>query len=168
MEPLSYAEPIEMASASGVWMTGTDGRRYLDMYNNVVCVGHAHPRVTGAVGRQWRTLNTNLRYLHASAVELAERLVGTCPEDLDTVLFVNSGSEANDLAWRLACWHTGNAGGLCTEFAYHGITAAMADFSPEVLPGAHTPDHVQTWAPPDSYRGLHQDASSPTRRVGLW
>ncbi len=142
MEPLSYAEPIEMASASGVWMTDTDGRRYLDMYNNVVCVGHAHPRVTSAVGRQWRVLNTNLRYLHASAVELAERLVATCPPGLDTVLFVNSGSEANDLAWRLACWHTGNAGGLCTEFAYHGITAAMADFSPEVLPGARTPDHV--------------------------
>jgi 4-aminobutyrate aminotransferase-like enzyme/Ser/Thr protein kinase RdoA (MazF antagonist) len=166
IEPLSYAEPIEMAAASGVWMTGTDGRRYLDMYNNVVCVGHAHPRVTGAVSRQWRTLNTNLRYLHASAVELAERLVATCPKDLDTVLFVNSGSEANDLAWRLACWHTGNAGGLCTEFAYHGITAAMADFSPEVLPGARTPDHVQTWAPPDSYRGLHKDASGFDAALG--
>jgi 4-aminobutyrate aminotransferase-like enzyme/Ser/Thr protein kinase RdoA (MazF antagonist) len=159
MEPLSYAEPIEMASASGVWMTGTDGRRYLDMYNNVVCVGHAHPRVTSAAGRQWRALNTNLRYLHASAVELAERIVATCPPGLDTVLFVNSGSEANDLAWRLACWHTGNAGGLCTEFAYHGITAAMADFSPEVLPGARTPDHVQTWRPPDSYRRLHLDTA---------
>ncbi len=159
MEPLSYAEPIEMASASGVWMTGTDGRRYLDMYNNVVCVGHAHPRVTAAVGRQWRALNTNLRYLHPSAVELAERLIATCPPGLDTVLFVNSGSEANDLAWRLACWHTDNAGGLCTAFAYHGITAAMADFSPEVLPDARTPAHVQTWTPPDSYRGLHQDTT---------
>jgi Ser/Thr protein kinase RdoA (MazF antagonist) len=166
MEPLSYAEPIEMATASGVWMIGTDGRRYLDMYNNVVCVGHAHPRVTGAVSRQWRRLNTNLRYLHASAVELAERLVASCPKDLDTVLFVNSGSEANDLAWRLACWHTGNAGGLCTEFAYHGITAAMADFSPEVAPGARAPDRVQTWAPPDSYRGLHQDASGFEAALG--
>jgi 4-aminobutyrate aminotransferase-like enzyme/Ser/Thr protein kinase RdoA (MazF antagonist) len=155
MEPLSYAEPIEMASACGVWMTGSDGRRYLDMYNNVVCVGHAHPRVTSAVGRQWRVLNTNLRYLHASAVELAERLVATCPPGLDTVLFVNSGSEANDLAWRLACHHTGNSGGLCTEFAYHGITAATAGLSPEVLPGAQTPPHVETWRPPDSYRALH-------------
>ena len=156
MEPLSYDEPIEVASASGVWMTGSDGRRYLDMYNNVVCVGHAHPRVTSAVGRQWRALNTNLRYLHASAIELAERLVATCPPGLDTVLFVNSGSEANDLAWRLACQHTGHSGGLCTQFAYHGITAAMADLSPEVLPGAQTRPHVETWSPPDSYRGLHQ------------
>src|SRR5207245_3959402 len=78
MEPLSYAEPLEMASASGVWMTGSDGRRSLDLYNNVVCVGHAHPRVTAAVGRQWRVLNTNLRYLHSSAIELAERLAATC------------------------------------------------------------------------------------------
>ena len=154
MEPLSYAEPIEMASASGVWMTGTDGRRYLDMYNNVVCVGHAHPRVTSAVARQWRVLNTNLRYLHASAIELAERLAATCPDGLDTVLFVNSGSEANDVAWRLARHHTGNAGGLCTDFAYHGVTAATADLSPEVLPGALPPPHVETWAPPDTYRGL--------------
>ncbi len=155
MEPLSYAEPIEMASASGVWMTDSGGRRYLDMYNNVVCVGHSHPRVTSAVSRQWRALNTNLRYLHASAIELAERLVATCPAGLDTVLFVNSGSEANDVAWRLACHHTGQAGGLCTEFAYHGVTAATADLSPEVLPGALAPPHVETWAPPDTYRGLH-------------
>jgi 4-aminobutyrate aminotransferase-like enzyme/Ser/Thr protein kinase RdoA (MazF antagonist) len=159
MEQLSYREPIEMASASGVWMTGTDGRRYLDMYNNVVCVGHAHPRVTSAVGRQWRLLNTNLRYLHASAVELAERLVGTCPRGLDTVLFVNSGSESNDLAWRLACQHTGHAGGLCTAFAYHGITAAMAGLSPEVLPGAQVPRHVETWQPPDTYRGLNESTA---------
>jgi 4-aminobutyrate aminotransferase-like enzyme/Ser/Thr protein kinase RdoA (MazF antagonist) len=157
MEPLSYAEPIEMASAEGTWMTDADGRRYLDMYNNVPCVGHGHPRVTAAVAAQWRVLNTNLRYLHASAVELAERLIATCPPALDTVLFVNSGSEANDLAWRLARHHTQNTGGLCTQFAYHGMTAATADLSPEVLPGALPPPHVQTWAPPDTYRGLHLD-----------
>lgn len=155
MEPLSYSEPIEMASASGVWMTDTAGRRYLDMYNNVVCVGHAHPRVTAAVAGQWRVLNTNLRYLHASAIELAERLIATCPPGLDTVLFVNSGSEANDVAWRIARHYTGNAGFLCTEYAYHGITDAIAAVSPEVLPGARTPEHVATWAPPDTYRGLN-------------
>jgi 4-aminobutyrate aminotransferase-like enzyme/Ser/Thr protein kinase RdoA (MazF antagonist) len=155
MEPLSYAEPIEMASAGGAWMTGADGRRYLDMYNNVPCVGHGHPRVAAAVARQWRVLNTNLRYLHGSAVRLAERLAGSCPEGLDTVLFVNSGSEANDLAWRLARHYTGHEGGMCTAFAYHGITAATADLSPEVLPGALTPAHVVTWTPPDTLRGAH-------------
>ena len=155
LEPLSYAEPIEMASASGVWMVDTDGRRYLDAYNNVVCLGHSHPRVTGAVARQWRVLNTNMRYLHHAAIELGERLVATCPEGLDTVLFVNSGSEANDLAWRLARMHTGNRGGLCTDFAYHGITEAGADLSPEVLPDGLLPDHVATWLPPDTYRGMN-------------
>ena len=153
MESLSYAEPIEMASASGVWMTDTSGRRYLDMYNNVVCLGHSHPRVTSAVARQWRVLNTNLRYLHHSAVELGERLLATCPPGLDTVLFVNSGSEANDVAWRIARHHTGNDGGLCTAYAYHGITEAIAALSPETLPPDGLAAHVETWAPADAYRG---------------
>jgi 4-aminobutyrate aminotransferase-like enzyme/Ser/Thr protein kinase RdoA (MazF antagonist) len=159
MESLSYAEPIEMASASGVWMVDTAGRRYLDMYNNVVCLGHAHPRVTSAVARQWRVLNTNLRYLHHAAIELGERLLSSCPAGLDTVLFVNSGSEANDVAWRIARHHTGNAGGLCTDFAYHGITDAIAALSPETLPIDGLPAHVETWAPPDAYRGWHEDGS---------
>ncbi|HEX6845147.1 MAG TPA: aminotransferase class III-fold pyridoxal phosphate-dependent enzyme, partial [Actinomycetota bacterium] len=156
IEPLTYEEPIHMASARGVWMTDTQGRRYLDMYNNVPCVGHAHPRVTEAVARQARRLNTNLRYLHETAIELAERLIATCPQGLDTVLFVNSGSEANDLAWRLATIATGNRGGLCTANAYHGITEAIAALSPEMWP-ATPPTHVETWAPPDTFRGTHLD-----------
>jgi 4-aminobutyrate aminotransferase-like enzyme/Ser/Thr protein kinase RdoA (MazF antagonist) len=145
LEPLTYDMPIEMASASGVWMTGTDGRRYLDAYNNVPSVGHAHPRITEAISRQSRRLNTNLRYLHPDAVRLAERLVASCPSGLDTVLFVNSGSEANDLAWRLATTATGQTGGLCTADAYHGISAAIAPLSPETWPAARAPGHVETW-----------------------
>jgi 4-aminobutyrate aminotransferase-like enzyme len=160
LEPLSYDEPIHMASASGVWMTDTEGRRFLDAYNNVPCVGHAHPRVTEAIARQSRLLNTNMRYLHEGAIELAERLVATCPDGLDTVLFVNSGSEANDLAWRLATAATGNAGGICTAWAYHGITEAAAALSPEMWPGRRKPAHVETWTPPDAYRGLAEDPSS--------
>ena len=125
MEPLTYGRPIRMASAQGVWMTDTEGRTYLDCYNNVPCVGHAHPRVTEAIARRSRTLNTNMRYLHEDAIELAERLIASCPPGLDTVAFVNSGSEANDLAWRLATAFTGNTGGLCTAFAYHGISDAI-------------------------------------------
>jgi 4-aminobutyrate aminotransferase-like enzyme/Ser/Thr protein kinase RdoA (MazF antagonist) len=155
MEPLTYDEPIHMAQARGVWMTDTSGRTYLDTYNNVPCVGHSHPRVVEAVARQSRLLNTNLRYLHETAIELAERLIATCPPGLDTVLFVNSGSEANDLAWRLATTATGNRGGLCTANAYHGITEATAALSPEMWPGARPPAHVQTWDPPDTYRGTH-------------
>ena len=84
-----------------------EGNAYLDAYNNVPVVGHAHPRVTDAIARQAALLNTNTRYLHATIVELAERIVASMPAGLDTVMFVNSGSEANDLAWRLATIVTG-------------------------------------------------------------
>ncbi len=160
VESLSYTSPVHMARAEGAFMYDTDGRAYLDMYNNVPAVGHAHPRVTEAIARQSRVLNTNLRYLHASAVELAERLTASCPPSLDTVFFVNSGSEANDLAWRLATTFTGNTGGLCTTRAYHGISHAIAPFSPETLGPEHLPDWLERWAPTDTYRGLHTDASS--------
>ena len=159
MEPLTYAHPITMTSARGVWMTDTDGRTYLDAYNNVPSVGHSHPRVAEAIARQSRSLNTNMRYLHAAAIELAERLVATCPPALDTVLFVNSGSEANDAAWRMAVAATGHDGGLCTAMAYHGITHAVSALSPELTTGPGVPEHVETWEPPDTYRGLHGDPS---------
>ena len=160
LETLTYDEPILMDSAHGVWMTDVDGRRYLDAYNNVPSIGHAHPRVSEAIARQARRLNTNLRYLHAGAIELAERLVATCPADLDTVFFVNSGSEANDLAWRLATTATGRRGGLCTDFAYHGISHAIAPLSPESWPGGRRPDHVETWEVPDARRGEHLDGAA--------
>ena len=109
------------------------GNRYLDAYNNVPVVGHCHPRVVEALARQARTLNTNLRYLHEAVIELAERLLASMPADagLDTVMFVNSGSEANDLAWRVATAYTGAGGGLSSEYSYHGISNVIADLSPE-------------------------------------
>ncbi|HEV8281134.1 MAG TPA: aminotransferase class III-fold pyridoxal phosphate-dependent enzyme [Candidatus Limnocylindrales bacterium] len=161
MESLTYAEPIEVVSAEGVWMTAADGHRYLDAYNNVPCVGHSHPRVAEAIARQGRLVTTNMRYLHPAAIELAERLVATMPtgSGLDTVMFVNSGSEANDVAWRLATTFTGNRGALCTEFAYHGVTEATAALSPESWQAGGRPDHVETWAPPDRYRGANLEAA---------
>jgi 4-aminobutyrate aminotransferase-like enzyme len=143
-------------------MTAADGRRYLDAYNNVPCVGHSHPRVAEAIARQSRRLTTNMRYLHPAAIELAERLVATMPagSGLDTVLFVNSGSEANDVAWRLATTYTGNRGALCTAFAYHGVTEASAALSPEAWQASRRPEHVETWAPPDRYRGTDLDADA--------
>jgi 4-aminobutyrate aminotransferase-like enzyme/Ser/Thr protein kinase RdoA (MazF antagonist) len=155
LEPLSYDTPVHVASASGVWITTVSGERLLDAYNNVPCVGHSHPRVATAIGRQARVINTNMRYLHESTVELAERLVALSPPGLDSVLFVNSGSEANDLAWRLATNITGRTGALCTSFAYHGISDAIAPMSPEVIPSGRLPTHIETWHPTDTYRGLH-------------
>jgi 4-aminobutyrate aminotransferase-like enzyme/Ser/Thr protein kinase RdoA (MazF antagonist) len=147
IEPLSYDDPLHIVAAEGVWMTADDGRRYLDAYNNVPCVGHGHPRIAEAIARQGRRLNTNMRYLHETAIALAERLVATMPagSGLDTVMFVNSGSEANDVAWRLATTFTGNAGALCTAFAYHGVTEASAALSPESWQAGRRPDWVETW-----------------------
>jgi 4-aminobutyrate aminotransferase-like enzyme len=133
-------------------MYDPDGCPYLDCYNNVPVVGHSHPRVVAAIARQAATLNTNTRYLHETVVELAERLSATMPPGLDTVMFVNSGSEANDLAWRLATTVTGGRGGIVTEWAYHGITAAIADLSPEEWPHGERPPHVATIPAPDTYR----------------
>ncbi|WP_091105420.1 aminotransferase class III-fold pyridoxal phosphate-dependent enzyme [Nonomuraea pusilla] len=160
VDPLFYDEPVEVATARGVWITDVAGRSYLDAYNNVPCVGHAHPRVTAAIARQSRQINTHTRYLHPAAIELAERLTATCPPGLDTVLLVNSGSEANDLAWRMATAVTGRRGGLCTAFAYHGITEVTAALSPEGWLDGVRPEHVETWEAPDTYRGRHLDASA--------
>ena len=111
-------------------------------------VGHAHPRVSGAIADQARVLSTNLRYLHPRAIELSERLVASMPPGLDTVLLVNSGSEAVDLAWRLATTATGRDGGLVTEFAYHGVTTATTALSPEEWRNGWAPGHVERFAAP--------------------
>jgi 4-aminobutyrate aminotransferase-like enzyme/Ser/Thr protein kinase RdoA (MazF antagonist) len=146
---LTYREPVHLVRGEGVWLFDAQGRRYLDCYNNVPVVGHCHPRVTEAVVRQTRLLNTHSRYLYEPLVELAERLVATMPEGtgLDAVMLVNSGSEANDLAWRLATTATGHRGAIVTGFAYHGVTTAIADFSPEEWPRGPKPEHVETITP---------------------
>jgi 4-aminobutyrate aminotransferase-like enzyme/Ser/Thr protein kinase RdoA (MazF antagonist) len=141
LTPLTYGRPVHAVRAEGVWIDEPDGRRLLDAYNNVPVVGHCHPRVTEAVVRQTRLGATNARYLATPLVELAERLLATFPPDagLDTVLLVNSGSEANDLAWRLAAGVTGNGGAVVTEHAYHGVTAGAALLSPEDWPPEERP-----------------------------
>ena len=152
LAPLTYADPVHLASGSGATMTDSTGRTFIDAYNNVPVVGHTHPRVSGAIADQARLLSTNLRYLHPRAIELAERLVATMPAGLDTVLLVNSGSEAVDLAWRLATAATGRTGALVTEFAYHGVTTATAALSPEEWRGGWRPEHVERYAAPRGHR----------------
>jgi 4-aminobutyrate aminotransferase-like enzyme len=150
---LSYERPLHLVAGRGVWLYDAEGRAYLDAYNNVPVVGHGHPHVVEAIARQAATLNTNTRYLYESALDLADRLIATLPEGLDTVMFVNSGSEANDLAWRLATTATGGTGGLVTAFAYHGVTAAIEQLSPEEWRSADRPEQVSTIPAPDPYRG---------------
>ncbi len=146
--PLFYDQPLQIVSGEGAWLTAADGRRYLDAYNNVAVVGHADPTVALRVGRQLRRLNTHSRYLHAEVVELAERLVATMPVGLDTVLFTTSGTEANELAWRLATEWTGGSGALIVEHGYHGTTRWMADLSSNEWPPGHRPEGVATFRAP--------------------
>ncbi len=146
---LTYSRPVHVERAEGVWLYDADGGRLLDAYNNVPVVGHCHPRVTEAVVRQTRAVNTHARYLYEPLVELADRLVASMPPDsgLDTVMLVNSGSEANDVAWRLATAATDRRGAVVTDHAYHGLTSAVADLSPEEWPQGFRPRHVEAVLP---------------------
>ncbi len=147
---LTYAQPVHVVRAEGVWLYTADGRKLLDAYNNVPVVGHCHPRVTEAVVRQTRLLNTHARYLYEPLIELAERLTASMPpgSGLDTVMLVNSGSEANELAWRFAEAATGGQGAIVTEHAYHGVTTKIAALSPEEWPVGYRRANVETIAPP--------------------
>ncbi|MDN5804234.1 MAG: aminotransferase class III-fold pyridoxal phosphate-dependent enzyme, partial [Microlunatus sp.] len=160
LSPLFYRAPLEIIRGEGPWLYAADGRRYLDAYNNVAVVGHAHPAVTRAVSQQLGTLNTHSRYLHPAAVELAERLLATVPDELDTCLFTTSGTEANDLAWRLATAYTGGTGAVVAEHAYHGSSKWLADLSPNEWPRGYRPPHVATFAAPrPTLEGLGHDVA---------
>ena len=127
---LSYATPLHIVRGDDVWLIAADGRRYLDCYNNVAHVGHCHPRVVAALATQASRLNTNTRYLHENVVRYAERLSATLPAGLDCLFFCNSGSEANDLALRIARAATGRHGVAVLDWAYHGHTQALIEISP--------------------------------------
>ena len=148
-----YDPPLHMVKGEGVWLTASDGKRYLDCYNNVPHVGHCHPYVTEAIVRQARTLSTNTRYITGQSIDYAERLSALSSEGLSAVVFVNSGSEANDLAWRMAKAWTGKSGGLAMDFAYHGITEAIDAFSPSNAPASWYAPHLRLLPAPCTYRG---------------
>lgn len=139
---------MHFVNGEGVWLFDPSGERYLDAYNNVQVVGHGHPGIAASIGNQARTLVTNTRYLHESVVELSERILETMPDEFDRVFLVNSGSEANDLAWRLATAATGRGGAVVSEYAYYGITDATVALSPDIWPGDSGPAHVETVPPP--------------------
>ena len=163
---LSYAHPVHLVSGRGMFLEGADGRRYLDAYNNVPVLGHSHPAVVDAVCSQLATLNTNSRYLQEAPVELAERLLATLPDRLDRVLLVNSGSEANDLAWRIARHATGASGGIVTSWAYHGVTEATFAFSPESWGDRPPPPHMRLVEPPPAPPAAVASAVEESRRRG--
>jgi len=127
---VAYEKPLNIVRGSMQYLFDADGRRYLDAYNNVAHVGHCHPKVVAAGQRQMELLNTNTRYLSELILEYAKRLTATLPEPLSVCYFVNSGSEANELAVRLARAHTKAREMIVLDHAYHGNTSTLIDLSP--------------------------------------
>lgn len=149
---LFYEKPLHLVRGEGVFLYDAAGERYLDAYNNVSSVGHCHPRVVEAITRQTAVLNTHTRYLHEGIVDYAEALTATFPEALSQAMFTCTGSEANDLAVRIARFVTGGTGIIATGLAYHGLTSAVAEFSPSLGESVTLGPHVRTVSAPDSYR----------------
>ncbi|MDJ0793492.1 MAG: aminotransferase class III-fold pyridoxal phosphate-dependent enzyme [Woeseiaceae bacterium] len=151
-----YREPLYIVRGEGVWLYDDDGRRYLDCYNNVPSVGHCRPEIVDALSRQAATLNTHTRYLHHAIVEYAEMLADTLPGDLSVCTLVCTGTEANDLAYRIARAVTGNEGAICTHGAYHGNSTLVSELSPGFARKRPKPDVVADVMPPDVYRGPYR------------
>lgn len=154
----SYNEPVMFLRGAGQYLYDEQGREFLDAYNNVPHVGHCHPRVVAAASAQLASVNTNTRYLHPNISLLAARLTGKFAAPLEVCFFVNSGSEANDLAMRIARVKTGRKDVVCFENAYHGTTSLVVKVSPTKSYGegaAIHPRHVQRVPVPDPYQGEH-------------
>lgn len=149
---LFYETPLRPVRGEGVWLHDADGKRYLDAYNNVASVGHCHPHVVEAIARQAGVLNTHTRYLHEGVLDYAERLLATMPAELAHAMFTCTGSEANDLAMRIARAHTKADGLIVTHFAYHGVTSTIAGASPSLGRFVQLGHNVRTVPAPDTYR----------------
>ncbi|WP_034857734.1 aspartate aminotransferase family protein [Sinorhizobium sojae] len=151
---LFYQDPVHLVRGEGVWLWDADGRRYLDCYNNVPHVGHCHPRVVEAIARQASTLNTHTRYLHEGILDYVERLTSTFDHRLNAGILTCTGSEANDIALRMAQVVTGRTGVIATNHTYHGNTAAVSQLSTRMPPVGGYGGHVRHVPAPDSYRPL--------------
>ena len=149
---LFYANPVEFCRASGVFMYDTHGHEYLDAYNNVVSVGHCHPHVNAAVMAQMGTLCTQTRYMQDGILEFAEKLLATFEDEIGHVMFTCTGSEANDLALRMAKYHTGHEGIIVTSEAYHGNSELTSGFSPSMGENTRLGTWVRRVPAPDTYR----------------
>jgi len=166
---LSYKEPLKIVRGSGIYLIDEKGRKYLDTVNNVAHVGHEHPDVVKAGQQQMAVLNTNTRYLHDNINDLTKALLSTFPEELSVVYFVNSGSEANELALRMVRTYTGQRDIIAVEVGYHGNTIGCVDISSYKFDGkggTGAPEHTHVVPIPDRYRGIYQGEDTGSRYVG--
>ena len=156
-----YDEPVHVVKGDGVWMWDADGRKFLDCYNNVPHVGHCNPRVVDAICRQASTLNTHTRYLHEGILAYIERLTGTMDPSLDTAILTCTGSEANDIALRMAEAMTGKQGIIATDATYHGNTSLVSQLSKSNVPtvGFGLGQFFRFVDAPDSYRTPDPDGT---------
>lgn len=157
---LSYHQPLMMQRGYRQYLYEADGRKYLDTVNNVAHVGHEHPRVVKAGQQQMAVLNTNTRYLHKNIIQFTEKLLSTLPDSLRVAYVVNSGSEANELALRIAKTYTQQKDMVVVEVGYHGNTNACVDISSYKFDrkgGKGAPDHIHVVPIPDTYRGIYRD-----------
>lgn len=166
-----YDEPVHFVKGEGVWLWDADGRKYLDCYNNVPHVGHCNPRVVEAIHRQAQTLNTHTRYLHEGILDYVEKLTGTMAPSLNTAILTCTGSEANDIALRMAEAVTGKRGIVATDATYHGNTSLVSQLSQSNIPsvGYGLGQYVRFAEAPDSYRQPDPDgrlfASAVQRQI---
>jgi len=149
---LFYNRPVHLVRGVGAHLFDADGTEYLDAYNNVASVGHCNPRVIEAVTTQMSELNTHTRYLHGNILDYSERLLATFPDEISSIMFTCTGSEANDLAVRVAEKYSGGTGVIVTEEAYHGNSALISAMSPSLGTGVPLGPNVRAVPAPDSYR----------------
>ncbi len=166
---LSYEEPLHIVRGSGAYLIDDTGRKYLDTVNNVAHVGHEHVRVVRAGQAQMAVLNTNTRYLHKNLKELAEELLKTLPRELSVLHFVNSGSEANELALRMIKTASGHHDILASEVGYHGNTnacIAVSSYKFDGKGGQGCPDHTHIFPLPDAFRGKYRGTGTAELYIG--
>ncbi len=157
---LFYEKPVHPVRGEGVWLYDADGNAYLDTYNNVPSVGHCHPHVVAAIARQAGQLNTHTRYLGEAVLDYSERLLATFPDEIGRVMYTCTGSEAVDLALRIARYVTGGDGVIVTENAYHGVTTATAGISPSLGLAMNLGQNVITVPAPDAYHAGGADVGA--------
>lgn len=168
---VSYKQPLHIVRGVRQYLLDTTGRRYLDTVNNVAHIGHEHPKVVEAIKRQAAVLNTNARYLHENIVRFAEQLTATMPQELSVVHFVNSGSEANELAMRMCEAWSGTQNMLAVEVGYHGNTSRAIDVSSYKFDGKGgkgAPPRTRLLPLPDVFRGIHRAPATAGKTYGAY
>ena len=160
---LSYTDPLHIVRGEGQYLYDADGNQYLDAVNNIQHVGHCHPKVVAAATAQYQKLNTNTRYLDETIVNYAQALTDKLPDGLDICFFTNTGSEANDLALRIARHVTQSKETIVLDAAYHGNLSSLIEISPykhDGPGGSGAPDFVHTIPMPDPFRGKYRGEES--------